>query len=375
MTTEECLHKTALFQLHVDAGARMVPFAGYDMPVQYPSGIIKEHLHTRKKAGLFDVSHMGQITVKGNNVAQLLETLMPVDIVGLAPGKQRYGIFLNEQGGVIDDLMISTVSETEIKLVVNAACKHNDFKHLTAKLGDQLDISLADDKSLLALQGPVSKFVLERLGHDLSNLNFMDVTTLEIDGMRCNMSRSGYTGEDGFEISVDDVNAEALAKILLNDDDVEWVGLGARDSLRLEAGLCLYGHDMDEQTTPIEANLLWAISKIRRSDGERSGGFPGADVILPQIPKNVDKILVGLKPHGRAPIREGAIIEDPSGNEIGTVTSGGFSPSLGHPICIGYIGIEHNQENSKLNAVVRDKRLPVSVTKLPFVQRQYYRTG
>jgi aminomethyltransferase len=375
VTTEESLNKTALFQMHIDADAKMVPFTGYHKPVQYPSGIIKEHLHTREKAGLFDVSHMGQITVKGEHVAQLLETLIPVDIVGLAPGKQRYGLFLNDQGGVIDDLMISTISETEIKLVVNAACKHGDYKHLTDKLGNQLDISLADDKSLLALQGPTAKDVFERLGHDLSSMNFMDVTTLEIDGIRCNMSRSGYTGEDGFEISVDNVNAEALAKILLNDDDVKWVGLGARDSLRLEAGLCLYGHDMNEQTTPIEANLLWAISKIRRSGGERSGGFPGADIILPQIPKNVDKILVGLKAHGRAPIREGAIIEDQSGNEIGVVTSGGFSPSLGHPICIGYIGIDHNQENSELNAVVRDKRLPVSVIKLPFVQRRYYRIG
>ena len=373
MNNPESLSRTALYPLHVEAGAKIVPFAGYEMPVQYPAGIIKEHHHTRQKAGLFDVSHMGQISVTGENAAQLLESLVPVDITNLKPGKQRYALFLNEVGGVMDDLMIARVSENMFSLVVNAACKDDDFAHLKSKLGDKLEIKMATDKSLLALQGPESANVMQRLGYDLSDMGFMDIRTLDIKGITCSMTRSGYTGEDGFEISMNNDSASELARLLLEDEDVEWVGLGARDSLRLEAGLCLYGHDMNEQTTPLEANLLWAISKARRPGGERSGGFPGDHVVMPQIPRNVDSLLVGLKPEGRAPIREGAIIENTDGKEIGRVTSGGFSPSLGHPICIGYVNIDYSEQATPLNAVVRDKRLPVMVTNLPFVPRNYYR--
>lgn len=359
--------------MHVEAGAKIVPFAGYEMPVQYPAGIIKEHLHTRQRSGLFDVSHMGQISVVGENAAYLLETLVPVDVVNLKPGKQRYALFLNGNGGVMDDLMIARVSENEFSLVVNAACKDNDFAHLTSKLGDKLEIKMATNRSLLALQGPESANVLLRLGHNLSDMGFMDIRTLKIQDVNCTITRSGYTGEDGFEISVSDNDASAFANLLLKDEDVEWVGLGARDSLRLEAGLCLYGHDMNEQTTPLEANLLWAISKARRPGGERSGGFPGDQIVIPQIPRNVNSLLVGMKPEGRAPIREGAVIEDLQGNQIGHVTSGGFSPSLGQPICIGYVNINSADQDTRLNAVVRDKRLPVTVTNLPFVPRNYYR--
>lgn len=343
------------------------------MPVQYPLGIIKEHQHTREKSGLFDVSHMGQIRVTGENAARILESVVPVDIMGLSAGKQRYALFLNDNGGVLDDLMVAKLAEDQLTLVVNAACKDNDFDYLRTQIGDRLDVEMLTDRSLLALQGPTSGAVLERLGNDLKDMSFMDVRTLSICGIECSVSRSGYTGEDGFEISVANDQAIELAQKLLSDNDVEWVGLGARDSLRLEAGLCLYGHDMNQQTTPIEAGLSWAISKARRRDGARQGGFPGADTILPQIPKNVDKLLVGLQPHGRAPIREGAVIETAEGEEIGIVTSGGFSPSLGKPICMGYVSRGHFDEHTELNAVVRNKRLPVTVTKLPFVERRYYR--
>ncbi len=359
--------------MHIDAGAKMVPFAGYNMPVQYPAGIIKEHQHSREKAGLFDVSHMGQISLRGTDAAQKLERLVPVDILGLGAGKQRYALFLNEHGCVLDDLMIAKISDDHLALVVNAACKEADFEHLKSSLGAELEIEMHTDRSLLALQGPTAKSVLARLGNDLSDMNFMAVRSLTIGGIQCGVTRSGYTGEDGFEISIDNQNAASLAELLLKDDDVEWVGLGARDSLRLEAGLCLYGHDMDEQTSPIEAGLSWAISKARRLDGERSGGFPGAEVILPQMPRNVDKLLVGLQPQGRAPIREGALIENADGTEVGVVTSGGFSPSLGKPICMGYVNQGYFDEFTELNAIVRDKRLAVVVTKLPFVKRRYFR--
>ena len=365
--------RTPLYSFHVEAGAKMVPFAGYQMPVNYPQGIIKEHLHTRSQAGLFDVSHMGQIRVKGTNAAQQLERLMPVDIAGLNPGEQRYGLLLNESGGVLDDLMVARWDEDEFILVVNAACKDNDFNHLSQTIGSTLDVEMYTDKSLLALQGPQAATVMHRLGNDLSDMRFMQVRQMEISGIHCRITRSGYTGEDGFEISVHDDQVSELTQLLLGDESVQWVGLGARDSLRLEAGLCLYGHELNEQTTPIEANLLWAISKNRRAEGERSGGFPGAQKILAQIPKNVSRLLVGLLPEGRAPIREGAQIQDTQGHNIGEVTSGGFSPSLGKPICMGFVDIESSAAGCELTAVVRNKPLPVTVTKLPFVQRNYYR--
>jgi aminomethyltransferase len=367
------MHYTALYDLHIAAGGKMVPFAGYEMPVNYSNGIIKEHLHTRENAGLFDVSHMGQIHVRGENAAALLETLMPIDVIDLASGKQRYGLLLNDQGGVIDDLMVARLTETEFVLVVNAACKDNDFKHLSNKLGDKLDLELDQDSSLLALQGPSAGAVMEQLGQELSGMAFMDYRELDIAGISCKVSRSGYTGEDGFEISMPSDRAVDLAQAILAHDSVMWVGLGARDSLRLEAGLSLYGHEITESTTPVEASLSWAISKVRRSGGDREGGFPGADVILPQIPRSVTRRIVGLMPEGRAPIRDGAIIEDKQGDAIGIVTSGGFSPSLGQPICVGYVDIEHSSEHTPLNAVVRDRRLPISVCRLPFVERRYYR--
>ena len=377
MNSPENLQRTALFDLHQQAGAKIVPFAGYEMPVNYADGIIKEHIHTREKAGLFDVSHMGQIRVSGANAAPLLETLMPVDIVSLQLGQQKYGLLLNAQGGIIDDLMVARIGENEFMLVVNAACKTNDFNYLNNQLGSRLELEMMPHKSLLALQGPAAAQVMQRLGQDLSDMGFMSVRKLQVKGIACWFSRSGYTGEDGFEISVDDSHAVEIAETLLADDEVKWVGLGARDSLRLEAGLCLYGHDITARTTPIEGNLLWAVSKARRRGGERAGGFPGEDIVLSQIPKQVSKLLVGLSPQGRAPIREGAVIEDIQGTEIGrqigAVTSGGFSPSLGKPICMGYVDIEHSAENNVLNAVVRDKRLPINVSKLPFVARNYYR--
>jgi aminomethyltransferase len=373
MNSSEHLHRTRFHELHQQAGAKLVPFAGYEMPVNYSEGIIKEHLHTREKSGLFDVSHMGQVRVSGNNAAQMLEKLMPVDIQALEPGRQRYGLLLNSNGGIIDDLMVSCIAEDNYILVVNAACKENDFNHLKDKIGAGLDLEMLEQRSLLALQGPATPRVLERLGHNLADMAFMSVRELELDGITCLFSRSGYTGEDGFEISVDNARAVDLARVLLADEDVKWVGLGARDSLRLEAGLCLYGHDITAQTTPVEANLLWAISKSRRTGGSRSGGFPGDQVILSQIPKNVSKLLVGLTPEGRAPVREGAVIENLQGNPVGQVTSGGFSPSLGHPICMGYVEIEHCEEHQRLNAVVRGKSIPVVVTRPPFVPRRYYR--
>ena len=377
MNSPENLQRTALFDLHQQAGAKIVPFAGYEMPVNYADGIIKEHIHTREKAGLFDVSHMGQIRVSGANAAPLLETLMPVDIVSLQPGQQKYGLLLNAKGGIIDDLMVARMGENEFMLVVNAACKTNDFNHLNNQLGSRLELEMMPHKSLLALQGPAAAQVMQRLGQDLSDMGFMSVRKLQVKDIACWFSRSGYTGEDGFEISVDDSHAVEIAETLLADDEVKWVGLGARDSLRLEAGLCLYGHDITARTTPIEGNLLWAVSKARRRGGERAGGFPGEAIVLSQIPKQVSKLLVGLSPQGRAPIREGAVIEDIQGTEIGrqigAVTSGGFSPSLGKPICMGYVDIKHSAENNVLNAVVRDKRLPINVSKLPFVAQNYYR--
>ncbi len=383
MSESALLKRTRLYGLHLEAGAEMAPFAGYDMPVRYPPGIIQEHLHTRRQASLFDVSHMGQIAVAGADAAIHLESLIPSDLVSLAIGKQKYGLLLNENGGVIDDLMVARIAQTEFILVVNASCKANDFSYLKYKLGKSLDIGHVHDRSLLALQGPKSADVMEWLGHDLSNMGFMSVSEITLDGIPCLFSRSGYTGEDGFEISMSHAHAVAVAELLLSSPDVAWAGLGARDSLRMEAGLPLYGHEMTQETTPVEAGLCWAIPKVRRSQGERAGGFPGSHIILPQIPRQVPRLLVGLQPVGRMPIRKDAMIEDDHGNTVGTVTSGGFSPSMGKPVCMGYIDLEyanptdidteHSAEQPGLYAVVRNKRLPVRVTRLPFVKRNYYR--
>ncbi len=364
--------QTPLFDLHRERGAKIVPFAGYAMPVNYPLGILKEHQHTRHKTGLFDVSHMGQISLKGNHVASHLETLIPVDLQALPPGRQKYGFLLNERGGILDDLMIINRGDRFI-LVVNAACKHSDFDHLNRQLGEALSIEMLDDRALLALQGPTAGAVLRRLGQDLDSMKFMDVRELVFDDIACLASRSGYTGEDGFEISVDNGEAETLARRLLADQDVELIGLGARDSLRLEAGLCLYGHDITDDITPVEANLNWAISPSRRINGARQAGFPGADIILPQMPRNVTRRRVGLIPKGRAPVREGVELTTGDGHRVGIVTSGGFSPSLGHPISIGYVDIDYTTPDTELLAVVRNKSLPVKITRLPFVAHRYYR--
>ncbi|MDR5898213.1 glycine cleavage system aminomethyltransferase GcvT [Halomonas vilamensis] len=372
------LKQTPLHQLHVAQGAKMVPFAGYEMPVQYPLGVKKEHEHTRAHCGLFDVSHMGQILVRGDKVAEALETLIPADIVGLAEGAQRYGLFTSMEGGILDDLMIVNAGE-HFYLVVNAACKEQDLAHLRANLGETHTIEYLDDRALLALQGPKAAEVMTRLCPQACKLVFMQhsrftLTEGELAGEEIWVSRSGYTGEDGFEISVSADIADAFAKQLLAEPEVEAIGLGARDSLRLEAGLCLYGHDMDTQTTPVEAGLIWAISKPRRRGGERAGGFPGADLILHQVDaKDHTRKRIGLVAEGRAPVREGAPLVDGDGNEIGVVTSGGFGPSLGKPVAMGYVKRDFEAVDTQVYAQVRGKQLSMVVTKTPFVATGYYR--
>ena len=351
----------------------MVTFADYSMPLNYRDGIIKEHQYTRSHAGLFDVSHMGQISVRGQNAATWLETLMPIDVINLPVGRQRYGLLLNEQGGVIDDLMVIRCHQGQFILVVNAACKDNDFNHLQTRLENRLEINMDRGSSMLALQGPVSAQVMESLGQSVHDMKFMDYREMVIDNVHCRVSRSGYTGEDGFEFLVSNSDAGKLADLLLDHDRVRWSGLGARDSLRLEAGLNLYGHEMTESITPIESGLLWAISKTRRTGGDRQGGFPGADKILSQIPHNVTRTLVGLRPDGRAPVRHEAVIEDADGNRVGTVTSGGFSPSLEGPVCLALVDTGFASIHTRLYAVVRHRRLPVEVTNLPFIPHRYYR--
>ncbi len=370
----ETLQKTPLHALHLELGARMVPFAGYDMPVQYPLGVMKEHLHTREQAGLFDVSHMGQIRLIGANAAKALETLVPVDIIDLPVGMQRYAMFTNEQGGILDDLMVANLGNDELFLVVNAACKDQDLAHLRQYIGDQCEIQpLFEERALLALQGPAAVKVLERLAPAVAQMTFMQFQPVQLLGADCYVSRSGYTGEDGFEISVPADKAEALASRLLAEPEVAAIGLGARDSLRLEAGLCLYGHDMNTQTTPIEASLLWAISKVRRADGERAGGFPGAAAIFAQQQTGVARKRVGLLPQERTPVREGAEIVDEAGTVIGTVCSGGFGPSLNAPVAMGYLDTAHTALETAVWAIVRGKRVAMKVSKMPFVAQRYYR--
>jgi aminomethyltransferase len=365
--------------MHIAAGARMVPFAGYEMPVQYPAGVLKEHLHTREKAGLFDVSHMGQADIrprdgKMETAALALETLVPVAVLGLKEGRQRYALFTNENGGIIDDLMIAHRGD-QFFLVVNAACKEGDIAHMRRHLEGACEITVRDDRALLALQGPKAEAVLSALAPEAAEMKFMDSRALTIDGAECIVSRSGYTGEDGYEIAVPAGKAEALAEKLLADDDVQWIGLGARDSLRLEAGLCLYGNDLDEKTTPVESSVEWAIQKARRRGGEREGGFPGADIILDQLEKGAEKRRVGLKPEGRAPVRAGAELfaEAEGGEAIGSVTSGGFGPSANHPVAMGMVPTGLSKEGTTLYAEVRGKRLPVTVAALPFVKQTYKR--
>ncbi|MCG2839123.1 glycine cleavage system aminomethyltransferase GcvT [Photobacterium sp. WH77] len=364
---------TPLHALHIEMGAKMVPFAGYDMPVQYALGVRKEHIHCRESAGLFDVSHMGQLRLHGENAAKALETLVPVDIIDLPDGKQRYAFFTNENGGILDDLMVTNFGD-HLFVVVNAACKDQDIAHIQAHLPADVTLEIIDDRALLALQGPKAAEVLARLNPAVSDMLFMDATKLELLGAECYISRSGYTGEDGYEISVPSDKAEELARTLLAYGEVEWIGLGARDSLRLECGLCLYGHDIDTTTTPVEASLLWGISKPRRADGERAGGFPGAELILNQIAtKDVARKRVGLIGQSKAPVREGSKLFDADDNEIGIVTSGTFGPTKEAPVAMAYVKTELATIGTEIFAEVRGKKLPMTVEKMPFVPQRYYR--
>ena len=373
------LKQTPLHGLHVSLGAKMVPFAGFDMPVQYPAGVLREHLHTRNNAGLFDVSHMGQIalTAKSGRVADAavaLERLVPQDILGLPRGRQRYAQFTNADGGILDDLMVANFGD-HLFLVVNAACKDADEAHLRAHLSGTCVIEPLDERALIALQGPKAEAVLAKFCAEAPTMRFMDAGPRHVMGQNCFVSRSGYTGEDGFEISVPAGSAEALARALLAEADVLPIGLGARDSLRLEAGLCLYGHDIDATTTPVEAALEWSVQKIRRPGGERAGGFLGADKILAQFGAGAPRRRVGLRPEGRAPVREGAnLFADESASEpVGKVTSGGFGPTLNAPVAMGYLPAALAATDTKVFAEVRGQRLALRVAATPFVKNTYKR--
>ncbi|MGM4958435.1 glycine cleavage system aminomethyltransferase GcvT [Bradyrhizobium barranii] len=376
---QDSLKRTPLHGLHVSLCGKMVPFAGYDMPVQYPAGVLKEHLHTRSSAGLFDVSHMGQLALrpksgKVEDAARALERLVPQDIVAVAPGRQRYAQFTNPDGGILDDLMVANFGD-HLFLVVNAACKEGDEAHLRAHLSDDCIIDSLQDRALIALQGPKAEAALAKLCAEAPSMKFMDAGPHKVAGLDCFVSRSGYTGEDGFEISVPAADAERLARTLLDNPDVMPIGLGARDSLRLEAGLCLYGHDIDTATTPVEAALEWSVQKSRRSGGARAGGFPGTDVILAHFDNGASRRRVGLRTEGRAPVREGApLFADEAGGEpIGKVTSGGFGPSLNAPVAMGYVPMASSALDTKLFAEVRGQRLPLTVAAMPFVKNTYKR--
>jgi len=378
MTSDEALKHTPLHALHMELRARMVPFAGYDMPVQYPPGVLKEHLRTRAGAGLFDVSHMGQIVMRAKSgdvrdAARALERLVPVDILDLAPGRLRYAFFTNAHGGILDDLMVANCGD-HLLLVVNAACKATDEAHLRGQLGKECEVERLD-RALIALQGPKAETALAILAPECTSMRFMDVRTLTLMGAECMVSRSGYTGEDGYEISAPADNAREIAEELLANADVAPIGLGARDSLRLEAGLCLYGSDIDDKTTPVEAGLSWAIQKERRSGGAREGGFPGAEIILGQLEHGTPRHRVGLRPEGRAPVRASAplYVEADASARIGSVTSGGFGPSLNAPIAMGYLATALAVPGTRVFAEVRGNRLPIAVTALPFIVPKYKR--
>ena len=365
------LKRLGLHDLHVGLGGRMVPFAGYDMPVQYAAGVMKEHLHTRSAAGLFDVSHMGQIILRPRgSMAALclaLESLMPVDVLGLAEGRQRYGLFTSDTGGILDDLMFANRGD-HLFVVVNAACKAADLAHMQAHLSEVAEVEPLD-RALLALQGPRAEAALARIVPGVAAMRFMDVAVFG----DLWVSRSGYTGEDGYEISVPQAGAPALAQALLAMPEVLPIGLGARDSLRLEAGLCLYGHDITDRTSPVEAGLTWAIQKSRRAGGARAGGFPGAARILHELAEGPERLRVGLRPEGRAPMREGTALFDPDGTPLGEVTSGGFGPSVGAPVAMGYVAASHAAPGTPLEGDVRGRRLPATTCPLPFHPTTYKR--
>jgi aminomethyltransferase len=372
------LKTTPLHSLHLELGARMTAFAGYDMPVQYPLGVLKEHLHTRAAAGLFDISHMGQVALypRSGHVADAalaLERLIPSDIVSLEPGRQRYSLFTSENGGILDDIMVANRGD-HLLLVVNAACKEADEMHLRAQLGGECDVERLD-RALIALQGPKAEAALALIAPGCTSMRFMDVRALTLMGAECTVARSGYTGEDGFEISTPADIAREVAEELLANPCVAPIGLGARDSLRLEAGLCLHGSDIDESTTPVEAGLSWAIQKVRRRRGGREGGFPGAETILGQLEHGAPRHRVGLRPEGRPPVRAGAPLfaAEDTNVQIGTVTSGGFGPSLNAPIAMGYLPTSLAVPGTAVFAELRGKRLPVAVTALPFTVPKYKR--
>nr|WP_281417203.1 glycine cleavage system aminomethyltransferase GcvT [Gemmobacter fulvus] len=370
------LLRLGLHDLHVELGGKMVPFAGYEMPVQYPSGVMKEHLHTRAQAGLFDVSHMGQVILRPKGsyeaTARALEALMPVDVLGLAEGRQRYGLFTNDTGGILDDLMFANRGD-HLFVVVNAACKAADIAHMQANLSDTTEVVPVTDRALLALQGPGAEAALAALVPQAAAMRFMDVAVIDTVFGALWISRSGYTGEDGFEISVPQGGAEGFARALLAQAAVAPIGLGARDSLRLEAGLCLYGHDIDTTTSPVEAGLTWAIQKARRAGGAREGGFPGAARILHELAEGPERVRVGLRPDGRAPMREGVALATPDGTPVGQVTSGGFGPSVEAPVAMGYVARAFSEIGTALTGDVRGKALPVTVAPMPFNPTTYKR--
>lgn len=365
---------TPLNDLHIELGARMVPFAGYSMPVQYPMGVMGEHLHTRAKAGLFDVSHMGQLLLSGPDAAAAFETLMPVDVIDLPVGKQRYGLLLNEAGGILDDLMFVNRGD-DLFVIVNGACKHTDIAHIQAHIGQRCTVQPLPNQALLALQGPLAVDVLKALDPSVANLVFMTGAPATLGGIEVYLTRSGYTGEDGFEISVAAANATALAKLILSDERAAPIGLGARNSLRLEAGLCLYGNDITTATTPVEAGLNWAIQKVRRTGGARAGNFLGSDVVLAQLDgtKPITRKRVGLLATQRVPVRDHTILQELNGNTVGEVTSGLLAPTVDKAIAIGYVGIEHAAIGTTVNAVVRGKLVAMTVCAMPFTPNNYFR--
>lgn len=369
--TEQAL-KTPLYDLHVELGGKMVSFAGYSMPVQYPLGIKGEHLHCRDYAGLFDVSHMGQLIIRGAGIALALEKLIPVDLEALAVNQQTYAVLTNEEGGILDDLIVCKWDEETFFLVVNAACKEQDIAHLKKHLPD-FEFEVLEDQALLALQGAKAREVMKKLSLPAGELTFMNGCETEIEGMPVFVTCSGYTGEDGFEISVAGGSADKLARVLLGFDEVDAIGLGARDSLRLEAGLCLYGHDMNSQTSPIEASLIWSVSKSRRAEGAKAAGFLGSERILNDIEQGVTRKRVGFLVEGRLPVREGAGIFDTQGNQVGEITSGGFGPSINAPVAMGYVPLSLAKLGTALTAKVRNKDIPITVAKTPFVPQRYFR--
>ncbi len=368
--------RTPLYDLHVALGARMVPFAGYDMPVQYPTGILTEHQWTRAEAGLFDVSHMGQCFLIGRDhetVARALEALIPADILSLKPGQQRYSQFLNEEGGVLDDIMVTRSAEPEedgtLMVVVNAGCKDQDFAHLKAHLPAHIKLILAPHRALLALQGPKAALVLARLAPDVATMAFMTAISTVIEGVPVHVSRSGYSGEDGYEISIHEDRVRLLAERLLKESEVKPIGLGARDSLRLEAGLCLYGHELDVSTSPVEAQIQWSIQNRRREEG----GFPGFERVKRELAEGPKRKRVGIQPDGRAPARDGTEIYNQAGEKIGVVTSGGFGPTLNGPCAMGYVDAAQAQDGTAISLMVRGTAMPARIVKLPFVPHRFYR--